>query len=129
MEIENKRYAVWFKLSIDDFGTGYSWLSYLRKFPIKVLKIDRAFINNCANNKDDAAICLAIISLAKSLSLDIIAEGVETIEQLTFLKPHDCVYQGYYFSQPLMSEDMLLLLNDASVQKRYDTNTVDAWSN
>ncbi len=111
------------KLSIDDFGTGYSSLSYLRKFPIKVLKIDRAFINNCANNKDDAAICLAIISLAKSLSLDIIAEGVETIEQLTFLKPHDCIYQGYYFSQALVSDDMLLLLNSTSAQKTREVNT------
>ncbi len=114
------------KLSIDDFGTGYSSLSYLRKFPIKMLKIDRAFINNCANNKDDAAICLAIISLAKSLSLDIIAEGVETIEQLDFLKPHDCIYQGYYFSQPLVSDDMLLLLNNTSATNDIEVSTVDA---
>jgi ammonium transporter, Amt family len=107
-------------LSIDDFGTGYSSLSYLRKFPIKVLKIDRAFIMNCADDKDDAAICLAIISLAKSLSLEIVAEGVETIEQLTFLKQYDCAYQGYYFSKPLVSEEMLLLLNDTSLQKGND---------
>jgi ammonium transporter, Amt family len=104
-------------LSIDDFGTGYSSLSYLRKFPIKVLKIDRAFINNCANDKDDAAICLAIISLAKSLNLEIVAEGVETIEQLSFLKPHDCAYQGYYFRKPLESNEMLRLLNEVSFTK------------
>ncbi len=106
------------KLSVDDFGMGYSSLSYLRKFPIKVLKIDRAFINNCANDKDDAAICLAIISLAKSLKLDIVAEGVETLEQLTFLKQHDCAYQGYYYSKPLMSDKMLKLLNDVSSTTR-----------
>ncbi len=99
------------KLYIDDFGTGYSSLSYLSKFPIQVLKIDRAFIRNCTTNEDDSAICLAIISLARSLKMDIVAEGVETEEQLSFLQDNDCnTYQGYYFSKPLLSEDMFKLL-------------------
>ncbi len=90
------------KLSIDDFGTGYSSLSYLKKFPIDILKIDRTFINECDTNKDDAAICLAIVTLAKNLGLQIVAEGVETEQQLEYLNQLDCnVYQGFYFSMPL----------------------------
>ena len=101
------------KLYIDDFGTGYSSLSYLSKFPIHVLKIDRAFIYNCTTNEDDSAICLAIISLARSLKMDIVAEGVETKEQLTFLQKHSCdAYQGYYFSKPLTSKEMITLLKN-----------------
>lgn len=100
------------KLSIDDFGTGYSSLSYLKKFPIDALKIDRSFVNECNSNKDDAAICIAIISLAKSLGLQTIAEGVETKEQLAFLKQQDCdIYQGFYFSKPLAADYVSALLN------------------
>lgn len=99
------------KLSIDDFGTGYSSLSYLKKFPVDVLKIDRAFIIECASNNEDGAICKAIISLARNLGLTIVAEGVETKEQLAFLKRYDCdIYQGYYFSRPLGSEHIPVLL-------------------
>jgi len=100
------------KLSVDDFGTGYSSLSYLKKFPIDVLKIDGSFINECAHNPDDAAICMAIISLGKSLGLQIVAEGVETLEQLEFLRQHGCdVYQGYFYSRPLPADDVEILLN------------------
>ena len=99
------------KLSIDDFGTGYSSLSYLKSFPIDILKIDRAFVRECHLNDDDAAICKAIITLAKSLGLQIIAEGVETQEQLSFLKEHHCdYYQGYYFSRPLPVSELLPML-------------------
>lgn len=99
------------KLAIDDFGTGYSSLSYLKKFPIDILKIDRAFINECDANSDDAAICLAIITLAKSLGLQIVAEGVETEQQLAYLNQHDCdQYQGYYFSRPLAAKHIATLL-------------------
>lgn len=99
------------KLSIDDFGTGYSSLSYLKKFPIDILKIDRLFIGECDSHQDDAAICIAIITLAKSLGLQIVAEGVETEAQLAFLKQHDCdVYQGFYFSQAIDADQIPTLL-------------------
>lgn len=99
------------RLSIDDFGTGYSSLSYLKRFPVEVLKIDQAFIRECDKNIEDAAICKAIISLAKSLGMLIIAEGVETQSQLTFLKNESCdVYQGYFFSKPIPAEHVLTLL-------------------
>lgn len=99
-------------LSIDDFGTGYSSLSYLKKFPVDTLKIDRAFIDECATNSDDAAICKAIITLAKNLGLQVVAEGVETQQQLEFLQQEGCdYYQGYYFSRPVGEEHIPRLLS------------------
>jgi diguanylate cyclase (GGDEF)-like protein len=89
-------------VSVDDFGTGYSSMSYLRRFPIDKLKIDRSFITNVMTSADDAAIVQAIISLAHSLRLTVVAEGVETAEQVAFLQKHGCdQYQGYYFSRPV----------------------------
>jgi diguanylate cyclase (GGDEF)-like protein/PAS domain S-box-containing protein len=98
-------------ISIDDFGTGYSSLSYLRRFPIDVLKIDQSFVRELTMDGDAAAIVLAIISLAHSLRLKVIAEGVETGEQLAFLRAHGCdQMQGYYFSKPLPAADFEQLL-------------------
>lgn len=99
------------RLSIDDFGTGYSSLSYLRRFPIDVLKIDRAFVNDCARNAEDAAICTAIIAVAKSIGLKTIAEGVEAEEQLAILAQQGCYgFQGYLFSRPLLAEEISSML-------------------
>ncbi|MBY0573917.1 MAG: EAL domain-containing protein, partial [Undibacterium sp.] len=98
-------------ISIDDFGTGYSSLSYLRRFPIDVLKIDRSFVNDISVNADDAAIVVSIISLAHSLRLKVIAEGVETSEQLCFLREHACdEVQGYYFSKAISADAFVRLL-------------------
>ena len=99
------------QISIDDFGTGYSSLAYLRRFPIDKLKIDMAFIRNVTSNTDDAAIALAIIRLAHSLKLDVIAEGVETAAQMAFLRRHHCdQMQGFYFSEPLPLPELEHLL-------------------
>jgi EAL domain-containing protein (putative c-di-GMP-specific phosphodiesterase class I) len=93
-------------LSIDDFGTGYSSFSYLRTFPIDVLKIDRSFVADIASDADEAAIVVSIIALARNLKLRVIAEGVESPAQLEFLRAHGCdEMQGYHFSQPVPADE------------------------
>jgi EAL domain-containing protein (putative c-di-GMP-specific phosphodiesterase class I) len=102
------------RISIDDFGTGYSSLSFLKRFPIDSLKIDRSFIFNLTSSIDDSAIVTAIIAMAHSLNLNIIAEGVETAGQLTFLSERGChEMQGYLFSKPVAAGEMAkLMLSD-----------------
>ncbi len=105
------------KLAIDDFGTGYSSFSYLRQFRVNKLKIDGSFVRDVAVNPDDAAIAIAIISMAKSLNLKVIAEGVETQDQMSFLRAHQCdEIQGYYYSKPLAVEDVGAKLRDKSAE-------------
>ncbi|MEH6948920.1 EAL domain-containing protein [Bacillus sp. JJ634] len=99
------------KLSIDDFGTGYSSLSYLHRFPIDTLKIDQSFIRNLMSVKGDAAIIKAIITMAKTLQLDIIAEGVEDKKQLDFLEQENCdIIQGFYLSKPIPFPELVQFL-------------------
>jgi len=95
-------------ISVDDFGTGYSSLSYLKRFPIDILKIDQSFIRNLHTDKDSAAIVDAILTLGHSLGLKLVAEGVETSEELAYLKTKYCdMVQGYYFSKPVSANDII----------------------
>ena len=92
-------------LAIDDFCTGYSSLAYLKQFPLNVLKIDSSFIRDVTTDKDDAAIVNAILAMTESLGLIVVAEGVETNEQLNYLRQHTCqCAQGYLFSKPVSEE-------------------------
>ncbi|MBD3756054.1 MAG: EAL domain-containing protein [Gammaproteobacteria bacterium] len=93
------------RFSIDDFGTGHSSLSYLKRLPLSQLKIDQSFIRDLTVDSDDAIIVKTIIAMSNTLKLEVIAEGVETIEQKEFLKENHCnVYQGYLFSPPVPLE-------------------------
>jgi len=106
--------AMGISLSIDDFGTGYSSLAYLSRFPLDELKIDRSFVIAADNSKEDASLVVAIIAMARSLGLKIVAEGVETHEQFDFITHHGAhVIQGYLFSKPVPAEELQSLLSPA----------------
>ena len=98
-------------LAMDDFGTGYSSLSYLKKFPIDIIKIDRSFIHEIPDNQDDMEITSAVIAMAHNLKLKVVAEGIETAEQLAFLRRHRCdVGQGYLFDRPIPGAELIQAL-------------------
>jgi len=119
--------ALGIQISIDDFGTGYSSLAYLKRFPIDKLKIDIAFVREVTSNPDDAAIVLAIINMAHSLKLNVVAEGVEKEAQLAYLHRHNCdEMQGYYFSRPLPEEEFEAMLREGRrLQAPADGQVVD----
>ena len=100
------------QISIDDFGTGYSSLSALKTFPVARLKIDKSFINDVADDENDQAVASAVISLGQKLNMRVIAEGVETDDQVAFLLKNNCdEMQGYHFSKPVSARDIEKLLN------------------
>jgi len=102
-------------VALDDFGTGFSSLAYLRSLPINTLKIDRVFVTDVTTNARSAAICLALIALSHSLDLTVVAEGVETAEQLAWLKTHQCDFvQGYLVSPPMPMDAMVKQLGSST---------------
>jgi EAL domain-containing protein (putative c-di-GMP-specific phosphodiesterase class I) len=110
------------RLAIDDFGTGYSSLSYLKKFPFQRLKIDRSFMTDLPHDPETASLVRTILAIAQGLGLKAIAEGVETKEQLNFLKDENCDYaQGYLFSPPLSASGFRKLLSKTTEQSREKT--------
>ena len=111
VKLLDELYSLGLHLAIDDFGTGYSSLSALQQFPISTLKIDKSFVRDVATSSDDATIVGTIIHMGKSLKMDVVAEGVETEEQLNILQQMDCTYvQGLLFGEPMSSDNYLELL-------------------
>jgi EAL domain-containing protein (putative c-di-GMP-specific phosphodiesterase class I) len=104
------------RLSVDDFGTGYSSLNYLKRFPIKAVKVDRAFVGGVSTNESDDAIVSAVIAIARTLRLRVVAEGVETEDQFAFLQRRQCdEAQGFYFSPPLEADTITRALAHAPI--------------
>ncbi|MFO7602892.1 MAG: EAL domain-containing protein [Gammaproteobacteria bacterium] len=113
-------------LALDDFGTGYSSLSYLKRFPFDVLKIDRAFVNDITHGVDEAGLCIAILAIASTFHMSVIAEGVEDAEQLAFLHTSGAdVAQGFYFSKPLQDEDFREYVRDYLAMREQQRKVAD----
>jgi EAL domain-containing protein (putative c-di-GMP-specific phosphodiesterase class I) len=103
---------------MDDFGTGYSSLAYLRDFPVDSLKIDRAFIQDICNDSDDRAIFSAMVALGRALKLQVIAEGVETVDQMNLLQAHGChMFQGFLYARPMAADEVWRWLTEESERK------------
>jgi len=125
-------------IAIDDFGTGYSSLSYLKRFPIDVLKIDQSFVFDLGEDAENTALVTAIIVMAQKLHLKVVAEGVETPEQLYFLTQHGCDYiQGYLFGKPIPAKLFQTLLDDykltmgnyaQTIAELLDTTPLEEWT-
>jgi EAL domain-containing protein (putative c-di-GMP-specific phosphodiesterase class I) len=112
IKLLDELYSLGLHLAIDDFGTGYSSLSALQQFPISTLKIDQSFVRNVVSNPDDATIVGTIIHMGRGLKMDVVAEGVETEDQLNFLQQMDCAYvQGLLFGNPMNADSYLELLH------------------
>ena len=113
------------RVAVDDFGTGYSSLSYLQKFPIDAVKIDQSFIRQISTAGDDTTIVKAVIGMARGLKLRVIAEGVETAEEVAFLRAYRCEEaQGYFFSRPVPPQEFAMLLKNGMPK----SNVVNLWS-
>jgi EAL domain-containing protein (putative c-di-GMP-specific phosphodiesterase class I) len=97
------------QLALEDFGTGYSSLSYMRRFPIDTLKVDRSFVRDLTMDASDASVVSAVINMGRSLHMRVVAEGVEAVDQLLFLKEHGCSEaQGYHFSRPMKAAEFAI---------------------
>jgi EAL domain-containing protein (putative c-di-GMP-specific phosphodiesterase class I) len=108
------------RLAIDDFGTGYSSLAYLKQFPVHTLKVDQSFVRDLPHNHDDVAITRAVIAMAHSLNMSVIAEGVERKEQLTLLTAEGCdEFQGYYCARALPEDELIAFLKDRADKARH----------
>jgi EAL domain-containing protein (putative c-di-GMP-specific phosphodiesterase class I) len=118
IDILDNLHALGIRLAIDNFGTGYSSLAYLKRFPLDVLKIDRSFINTISPHQDNMAIASTIIAMGHSLGFKVLAEGVETLEQLAFLREQGCdFYQGYIKSRPIPAAEFTALLREQMTKK------------
>jgi EAL domain-containing protein (putative c-di-GMP-specific phosphodiesterase class I) len=111
IKLRDQLYALGLHLAIDDFGTGYSSLSAMQQFPISTLKIDKSFVRHVSTNPDDATIVSTIVQMGRNLNMDVVAEGVESEDQLAFLQNLGCTYvQGLLFGDPMSSDSYLELL-------------------